>query len=96
MIELIGQTIEEWAKRYGLSLEPRKCGNCEKLLFPELPFATQEWRGLRSKPHDCGSNYDLIRMKSATDDFKNLYKDLKDGLTAEDNNATAFSIEDET
>jgi hypothetical protein len=52
------------ARRYNLDSSPIPCDKCGKLLYPELPFAYDTWRGLRAKPHECGKNYDLVVVVS--------------------------------
>ena len=49
-----------WTKRYDIDITPNKCMKCGKLLYPEIPFAYKNWRGLVSKTHECGEQYDLI------------------------------------
>lgn len=77
--------FREWAKTYNISLQPRKCSNCELLLYPEIPFAVDDLRGLKSKEHDCGSKYDLKRLAFASNEKRNEMKDfavdVKDILT---------------
>lgn len=86
MLRLVGVTKEEWAKRYDLSLDPRPCANgCGKDLYPEIPFASEDWRGLRSAPHDCGPHFDLKRMAKSTPkgraEMRLLYLNCKSAMS---------------
>lgn len=78
----VDQSAEGWAKRYKLSLKPRRCSNCDQDLYPEIPFATREWRGLRSKPHACGPKFDLKRLTPASKRDRGLFLQLYRELTS--------------
>ena len=54
----------KWARYYQLSLEPRPCDKCGKLLYPTIPYIYQDWRGLSSASHECSPNYDLNIVRS--------------------------------
>lgn len=86
MLYPVGVSKEDWAKRYDISLEPRPCANgCGKDLYPEIPFADEEWRGLRSHPHDCGPQFDLRRLSKANPkeraEMKLLYASCKNAMS---------------
>jgi hypothetical protein len=61
-LRILDGNTEVWAKRHRISLKPRACPKCGIDLFPTIPFATKDYRGLRSEPHACGSQYDLKRI----------------------------------
>ena len=70
---------EVWAKRHRLSLTPRACPECKVSLSPSIPFATLEYRGLKSEPHGCGPCFDLKRFRAVKgpmkDEWPSLYRD---------------------
>lgn len=77
MIYPVGQDPKAWAKRYNIvDLEPCPCFNCGKLLMPEVPFATGDWRGLMSKPHLCGPDFDYVVAVKSTPQGRQEYIDL--------------------
>lgn len=82
MIEPVGMTTEEWAKRYEISLDPRPCAGCGIDLYPTIPFAEADWRGLRSEPHACGPHYDLKRYAKASKEGRSEMKRMFAVVTA--------------
>lgn len=50
----------QWADRYSLPIKSNPCRKCGKSLTADIPFASGSWRGLTSKSHECGDEYDLF------------------------------------
>lgn len=48
---------KEWAERYGLTIEKKKCKKCGKMFLCNIPFAIKGYRGLQTKDHGCGKHY---------------------------------------
>lgn len=53
-------SAEKWAEQYDINVKSNPCENCGEVLHPTKPFATGSWRGLKSEPHGCGEDFDLI------------------------------------
>ena len=66
------ESLETWSERHGIKPIQRKCKGCGKLLTTTEPVATKKCRGLKSEPHECGPEYDLIALKPIDKDFLNL------------------------
>ena len=73
-------TYEEWAFRYNIENSSKPCLKCGKILFPVVPFAYKDWRGLKSSPHSCGEQYDLVYVisvdKNKRERWIKVYKDV--------------------
>ena len=65
---------EEWAKLYGLEVEPRACFKCGIMRYPAIPFAIEGWRGLISETHGCGEDYNLAMAVRANPAERQEYR----------------------
>jgi len=75
---------DEWSERYHINKSSVPCDRCGKTLIPEIPFAYEDWRGLRSKPHPCGKIYDLVVAVSVDKQSRERWTDLYNSLQAEE------------
>lgn len=66
-------SMEEWCEQHKLVPLERKCKNgCGKILKTTIPVATKKCRGLKSEPHECGPEYDLVTLRPICKEFLDL------------------------
>ena len=73
---------KEWAKKYGIQIDSYPCEKCGKILTPNIPFASGEWRGLRTEEHECGPKY-VINIAVTTNNeynekLKEIFEEMED------------------
>ena len=67
-------SVEEWCKRYKITVKTRPCTKCGKLQTTSIPWASQGWRGLVAPLHDCGIGYELSTAVAADKKERNEWK----------------------
>lgn len=72
MLSVFGIDHKEWASRYGIKIKRGKCPMCDKMVVTNIPFATKDVRGLKSKDHGCGEKYTRKVMVLIKGELKNL------------------------
>lgn len=71
-----------WANRYSLQIKSRPCRKCGELLTTNIPFASGEWRGLTSEPHECGEGYDIfVATKPDRTELIEMFNNLSDRIS---------------
>ena len=67
--------LEEWAKLYGLEPFEEQCEACGRAQYTSIPWASGNWRGLKSTVCECGNGCDIgtaVNVKEG-EVWKDLY-----------------------
>lgn len=57
------ESAESWAEKYGLKIKSKTCSECGQDIILDVPFASKNHRGFRTREHGCSEDSHRFTFK---------------------------------